>query len=184
MTVTSNTVSLIKQFEKLSLNPYPDYKQYSIGYGTYAGPYPGPKPTLRLTSEAQAHDLLLDAIKEREAQIKQRLKVSLNANQYGALLSFVYNVGIANAVNVIADINAGKFSSALSRMKQTVYAGGKKLDGLVDRREKEVALFNKPVGGVGFLPDGMDEKKNQTKRLILSALVIIAVTVIILKWNF
>jgi lysozyme len=183
MILTSNTVSLIKEFEKLSLNPYPDYKQYSIGYGTYAGPYPGPKPALRLTSEAQAHDLLLDAIKEREAQIKQRLKVTLNPNQYGALLSFVYNVGIGNAVNVISDLNKGSIASALSRMKKTVYAGGEKLDGLVDRREKEVALFNAPVGG-SLIPGGVDEKKNQNRKLILSTVVIIAVTVILLKWNF
>lgn len=178
MTVTNDTVNFIKKFEGLSLEPYADNKQWSIGYGTFAGPYPGPKPSLKLTGEQQAHDLMMKDLTGREKEIKSKLKRNISQNQYSALLSFAYNTGVGAASKVIDIINQGDISRAAAKMLEYVYSGGKKLNALVKRRESEVSLFITPE------PLYKANTQDTGKRVILSVLVIVAVTVLLFKWNF
>jgi lysozyme len=177
MTIDNGTISLIKKWEKLSLEPYADHKQWSIGYGTYAGPYPGPKPNTRLSNEAEAHQLLLNDVSKRVGSIKNRLTRAINQNQFSALVSFAFNTGLAPAYLVIDDINKGYMNAAAERMLKYVYASGQKLNGLVSRRNDEVRLFNTPVqskaGGTPVI--------SQDKRALLSVTMIVVATVIIFK---
>lgn len=168
MTITNDTVNFIKGWEKFHPVPYADYKQYSVGYGTYAGPYPGPVPNIRLT-EAQAHDRLMADLKKREQSIKPRLKVKLNNNQYGALMSFAFNLGVGHAYTIIDLLNQGKNAEATTQMLKYVNAGGKRLQGLVNRRNAEVELFNKPAPK---LAPGIINN-NQAKKAIIVVLIII-----------
>lgn len=70
--------------------------------------------------------------------------VVLNANQYGALVSWAFNVGCANSKTstLIKRLNAGDKPNTVcaEELPKWKYAGGVVLDGLVRRRAAEVAL--------------------------------------------
>ncbi len=178
MTVTNDTISFIKKWEKLSLEPYPDHKQWSIGYGTFAGPLPGPKPALKLANEREAHDLLMKDVHKRVGGIRSRLKKTINLNQFSALVSFAFNTGLKPAYEVIEDINRGDLSGAAQRMLKYVFASGKRMQGLVERRASEVNLFNTPVGS----PQPPFIFPSKDNRALFSLALIILVSVFIFKW--
>lgn len=74
--------------------------------------------------------------------------VTLNANQYGALVSWAFNVGCGNAASstLIQRLNNGEDPSAVAtnELPQWNKSGGEVLPGLVRRRKAEVDLFNTP----------------------------------------
>jgi lysozyme len=69
----------------------------------------------------------------------------LNDNQLSALVSFVYNVGVANfkSSTLRARVLAGNWQAAADEFPKWKFSGGKELPGLVARRAKERALFLK-----------------------------------------
>lgn len=94
-------------------------------------------------NENQACELLSKDLIWREAAIN-RLKLRLTQNQFDALVSFTYNIGIGSFVKstLLADIK-GEASEKKIRADfgQWVYSGNKKLIGLVFRRQAEADLF-------------------------------------------
>ena len=75
------------------------------------------------------------------------VKVPLNQNQFDALVSFEYNVGYGAFKNstMLKFINVSHFPLASGQFDRWVYAGGKVLQGLVNRRKAEKDLFVSPV---------------------------------------
>lgn len=73
--------------------------------------------------------------------------VTLNLNQYGALVSWAFNMGCGatKTSTLIKRLNRGEnVNKVLSaELPKWVYAGGKKLPGLVRRRNAEIALAKK-----------------------------------------
>ena len=71
--------------------------------------------------------------------------VRLNDNQYGALVSWAFNVGCANTASstLISRLNAGGTPNtvAAEELPKWNKAGGVVLPGLVNRRAAEVTLF-------------------------------------------
>jgi lysozyme len=61
-----------------------------------------------------------------------------------AITDFAYNLGLGRlkASTLRKRINAGAWQAACSELRKWVWAGGKKLAGLVLRREAEAALLN------------------------------------------
>lgn len=84
-------------------------------------------------------------------------KVHLNANQYGALVSWAFNVGNGNVKSstLIKRLNAGENANTVISQELPKWnkAGGKVLAGLTRRRNAEVALAKKATS-VGALPVG------------------------------
>jgi len=83
-------------------------------------------------------------------------KVTLNANQYGALVSWAFNMGCPAVEDstLAARLKAGAdpVNTVLAEeLPRWVHAGGVVFPGLVRRRKAEVALAKKPTG-VGALP--------------------------------
>lgn len=118
-----------------------DNKQYSWGYGTAA-----PGPGLSIT-EAQARAELRDHVQADYNYLSRLITVSLNANQWAALLSFSYNEGQGNADNLVANINAEDWDALGVQWKKYVYyhdaAGVAHVSqDLVDRRAAEWEYFN------------------------------------------
>ena len=70
--------------------------------------------------------------------------VTLNANQYGALVSWSFNVGCgaAETSSLIGRLNAGESPNPVAEeeLPKWKYGGGVELPGLVRRRAAEVAL--------------------------------------------
>lgn len=128
---------LIKQYEGLNLTPYicPAGK-LTVGYG-HTNSVSG------TISELEAEELLQKDLEQIEKQLEQRLTVKVNENQFSALVSFVYNLGITRFDNSTLKklINQGKFKEAANEFPKWVHAGGKKLKGLEARREAEKKLF-------------------------------------------
>jgi GH24 family phage-related lysozyme (muramidase) len=75
--------------------------------------------------------------------------VTLNANQYGALVSWAFNVGCGNAgsSSLIARLNNGEDPSTVIGEELPLWnkSGGQVLLGLVRRRGAEVDLANTPT---------------------------------------
>ena len=146
MKISNLGLELIKEFEGLSLKPYLDVVNIpTIGWGnTY---YPdGKKVTLKDNpiDEAKANELLeYIANKDFGSFVSKVVKVPLNQNQFDALVSFAYNIGNGNLQNstLLKKLNSGDYQGASNEFLRWNKSGGKVLNGLTKRREKERALF-------------------------------------------
>lgn len=141
MQISENGLRLIEQFEGLRLTAYKATrrdKYYTIGYGHYGADV---KQGMTI-SEAQAEAYLRQDVAEAEAAVNKYSGYGWNQNQFDALVSFAYNVGDLDGLT-----NNGKRSVAeiSAKLREYVYSGGVKLEGLVRRRETEKALFDTPV---------------------------------------
>ena len=86
-------------------------------------------------------------IKKIIEDMRNNIKVSVNKNQFLALLSLRYNIGGPqfNSSSLLQEINKGNFTAAASKFKDWRLSEGKINTGLVSRRERERVLFTKPV---------------------------------------
>lgn len=119
---------LIPEFESFRAHPYWDYRQYSWGYGTRA---PGATGTITREKALQEMRAYLTADYNTLSRLITR---SLNANQWAALLSFSYNLGVDDAKNLVPNINAGRETALGEQWNKYIYAGGVKNSELIRRR--------------------------------------------------
>ena len=63
------------------------------------------------------------------------------------MVSFTFNLGAGNlAVSTLLKVlNGGKYEAVPNQLRRWVNAGGKRLEGLVRRREAEAELWNEPM---------------------------------------
>jgi lysozyme len=149
ITVNAATVALLTKWEGVVPCYYLDptgNPTICIGHLIEPGePYhPGTCLTV-----AQCQSLLLNSDLPRyETCVYDHVKVSLNPNQYGALVDFTYNVGCGNfeSSTLLADLNRGQYSSVCGQLKAWVYSDGQYLQGLANRRADECNLFNSCAG--------------------------------------
>ena len=101
---SNNWYQLIRQFEGLVLTAYRDKAGFwTIGYGcTY---YENGKPVTigDKISRARAEQLLAAIVKGFAGHVNKLLTVKLNQNQFDALVSFAYNVGLDIDADTIAE---------------------------------------------------------------------------------
>ncbi|WP_167370123.1 glycoside hydrolase family protein, partial [Gilliamella bombi] len=103
------------------------------------------KDVISLTEE-QEKLLLKKIIPDYENRVDKTIKINLNQHEYDALVSFVYNIGsIKSDSNLAKYINEGKKKEAMDVLEQYNKSGGKVLDGLKKRREKEREIFEKGI---------------------------------------
>lgn len=98
-------------------------------------------------TKEQALQILAQDIRVAEHAVTSNTKVPLNQNQFDALVSFVFNCGggAYKSSTMLKKLNVGDYEGAANELLRWVYASGKKLPGLVARRNRERALFLKPV---------------------------------------
>jgi lysozyme len=137
-------LAIIKRFEGLRLKAYRcPANILSVGYG-----HTGSDVTEDLTITAEEADRLLrQDVGSAERAVEQFVTVPLNENQFSALVSFVYNVGSGNfhTSSLLKLLNAGKYEDAAACLVDWDKVHGKVLDGLLDRRIAETALFTTPA---------------------------------------
>ena len=132
-------IALIKEFEGLRLKAYlcPG-GVWTIGYGHTAGVKPG-----MVISEAQAEEYLKADLISFERYLNG-LGLVLNQNQFDALVSLIYNIGIGNFQKSTllrkARINAND-NSIMDEFLRWVYSKGRVLPGLQRRRLREMKLY-------------------------------------------
>lgn len=137
-------IAFIELWEGLKLQAYRDSKGLpTIGIGTTRYP-DGSKVKMGDTcTKAQAYEWFRFDIARFEAFVNRVIKVPLNQNQFDALVSLIYNIGETNFTEGSVDdkLNAKQVDAALKTWLLYVNSGGKKIDGLVNRRNAEVKLF-------------------------------------------
>lgn len=160
--VNVETENLIKRKEGLVLSPYLcPAKVWTIGYGTTVYPvwYMGGKrvgPNDPPISAQMALDFLRSDLDKFEIGVESLLKRPANDNQFGAMVSLTYNIGLGGFAGstVLRLFNAGDDAGAMRAFamwnKADLNGNGKIEDsevvpGLVVRRKEEQTLFATPV---------------------------------------
>lgn len=159
-------VSFIKEREGFSANPYWDYSQYSVGYGTYCTDIHGNRITKKSDhdkiapyyfniSKADAERLLMaELAKNYESDIEwfeKKYKLSFDQSEFDALASFTYNLGASwvydNCMLNRCLRGIGEYSGGGSDLDLTeamgvwCRVGGKVAPGTCQRRLRESAVF-------------------------------------------
>lgn len=139
MTISQVGIELIKSHEGLRTKAYMcPANVLTIGYGHTRNVFPNQVITLK-----EAERLLKEDLRRFENAINKHVTVSLNQNQFDALVSFTFNVG-ANAFRnstLLRLLNNQDYYGAAFQFDRWVNGGGGRLPGLVRRREEERKLF-------------------------------------------
>ncbi|GAA5542536.1 MULTISPECIES: lysozyme [Brucella/Ochrobactrum group] len=134
-------LNLIKEFEGLRLEKYKDaVGKWTIGYGHLILPS---ERFDRPLTELEAEDLLQSDLRKFEGGVIQYVAVSMNQNQFDALVSFAFNLGLANlkGSTLLRLLNHGQYTEAAEQFLRWNKAGGMALPGLTRRRAAERDLF-------------------------------------------
>lgn len=98
----------------------------------------------RITPQ-QAEELLIKDLENAENSVKKLITYPINENQFSALVSFVFNLGggALQRSTLRRKINRGEGVDSVSyEFSRWVYAGGRKLSGLIRRRAVEFNLYS------------------------------------------
>lgn len=136
-------VDLVKRFEGFKAEAYLcPAKVWTIGYGHTLAVRAGQHCTQRQADLWLTEDLTV-AAKRIERLIGAEVIAALTAYQWGALLSFVFNLGATPTWTLWKLLRARDFDAVPPQLLRFVYAGKKKLAGLVNRRIAEVEMWHK-----------------------------------------
>lgn len=136
---------LIKYYEGFEKYVYKDSNNINtIGYGHALKP----GENYKFVTEKQAEDILKKDIKFAEECVNRLVKVRLKQNEFDALVSFVYNIGVGSFARSTAlkYLNMKDYKNALKWWAKWIRNRKKEiLPGLVKRRKKEIELFNNNI---------------------------------------
>ena len=139
-------IDAICSYEGLGLEAYLDSANiWTIGYGTIIRNGVKVKKGDTCTIE-QAKAYMASDLKSFEAAVN-KVKVPLNQNQYDALVSLTYNIGVNAFANstLLKKLNAQDYKGAAAQFVVWNKVKGRILQGLVNRRAKERKLFEKAL---------------------------------------
>lgn len=139
MKINNNGLQIIKDFEGCRLTSYLcPAGVWTIGYGHTTNVKPG----MCITS-ADAERFLRQDLVRFENGVGQLVKVSITPNQFSALVSFAFNVGVGALKNstLLRKLNGKNYRGAADEFLRWNKANGKVLPGLTKRRIAERDLF-------------------------------------------
>lgn len=146
MRISQKGIELIKRFEGFSSLPYLCSAGVpTIGYGsTYYEN--GKRVTLSdpPISEEWAEQLLRILVVHYEKGVDSFTRDDITQNQFDALVSFAYNVGVTNFKNstLLKRINANPNDPDITKQfMRWIRAGGRVVKGLINRRRLESQLY-------------------------------------------
>lgn len=139
MNLGADGKALIESFEELRLAAYLDQRGIpTIGYGHTAGVKMGDTCT-----QDQADAWLAEDAQAAANGVEKSLQVFCTQNQFDALVSFTFNVGVgAEAHSTLAKLmNAGDIQGAADQFLVWDHVNGVPNAGLLRRRQAERTLF-------------------------------------------
>jgi lysozyme len=151
--VNKATIDLIKSFEGFSAKAYHDSIDKpsidTIGFGsiTYENGTKVKVGDPAITEEI-AIELLMWEVNEKAKVITPMITATLNDNQFGALVSFAYNLGEGNlqSSTLLKKVNANpKDASIQLEFDKWIYSNHLPVKGLETRRRAEYQLYIKPI---------------------------------------
>lgn len=139
MRISPKGIALIKKWEGLRLKAYYcSANVLTIGWGS-TGKHVTPDMVI---TEKEAEELLKKDLFRFEIGVKN-LCPRVNQNQFDALVSFAFNLGLGalQRSTLRMKVNRGEYDHVPAEFKKWVRGGGRILPGLVKRREEEAKLF-------------------------------------------
>jgi lysozyme len=137
--ISPEGLAFIKQWEGLRTEAYRcTAGAWTIGYGHTLGVTEGSQIT-----ESEAEKILMRDLSISEAGICREVRVELSDNQFAALVSWTFNVGI-NAMrksSLVRKLNAGDYSAVPGELARWNKAKGVVVPGLSNRRAAEAGLW-------------------------------------------
>ena len=109
----------------------------TIGFGTTGGVKPGDTIT-----PPKAVARAFEDVSRFEGAIRQCVTVPLYQHEYDAFVSLSYNIGTGAfcSSTLVRKLNAGDYAGACAEISRWNKQGGRILQGLVNRRQRELAL--------------------------------------------
>ena len=143
--MTDEGLDLIKLYEGYSPSAYLCPANHcTIGYGAIWG-LDNNRGTEEHPdiNEEQADQLLRRDVQISEVAVLRLIKVPLEDGQFNSLCSFVFNLGSGSlqSSTLRRKINRGDYIGAADEFPRWVFAGGRKLKGLIKRRNHERLMF-------------------------------------------
>lgn len=143
MNALSIALELVKRWEGCRLEAYPDpgtgAAPWTIGWGsTGEGIGPG-----TVWTQEQADERLERDVRAFMAGVQELLTSQPTPHQLGAMTSLAYNIGLGafGGSTLRRKFNAGDLGGAARQFDRWVYAGGRVMKGLVNRRADERRVF-------------------------------------------
>jgi len=131
---------------------------WTIGWGSTEGVREG-----LVWSRDEAEAALTRELAKFETGVDRLVTVDMNQNEFDALVSFAYNVGLGalGSSTLLKKLNKGDRAGAAKEFAKWTRGGGRVLPGLVSRRASEAALFVKPVAAPDepFMPQSVEASK-------------------------
>lgn len=173
---------LVFSFEGLhKLLPDGRYAAYLCPAGVptiYAGCTSGVKIGMVITKD-EGEAMYAREIARFVDAVTQFVTVAINQNEFDALVSFAYNVGIAafKGSTLLKKLNTGDRKGAIAEFakwnKATVKGKKVALAGLTSRRMREASLFQKPVEAPAepAMPQVVEKSADPPSRKTIAAVV-------------
>ena len=139
--VTAEGLALIKRFEGYSPTPYICPAGYwTVGYGhVIKNPLAYPDPI----TEDHATQILAADVQITERAVERLITVPLTDGQFDALVSFTFNLGggALQRSTLRKKVNREEHDDVPDEFLKWVNAGGRKLPGLIRRRQAEATVY-------------------------------------------
>lgn len=143
MKTSAYGIKKIREHEGIRLKAYPDPATggapWTVGVG-HTGPevYPG-----MVISADEVDDMLRRDLEKFERGIERLVTVPLTQNQFDALVSLTFNIGLGNfgGSTLLRKLNARDYNGAADQILRWDKAAGRKMAGLTRRREAERNQF-------------------------------------------
>ena len=142
--ITGDGLDLIKRFEGFRPTIYICPAGWpTIGYGHVVRESERERFSAGIDERA-AEELLRRDVETAEKAVLRLIHVPLSDGQFGALVSFVFNLG-AGALQrstLRRKVNREEYDAVPAEFQRWVWARGRKLNGLIRRRKEEAVLFS------------------------------------------
>ena len=145
MRLNNASIELLHDFEGLRLTSYLcPAGVWTIGYGNTFYEDGTPVRSGQTITKERAEQLFLFVVNRFASDVTNLLRRTLNENQFSAIVSFAYNVGIGNLrkSTLLRKVNANpRDASIRTEFLKWNKAGGRELAGLTRRRQAEAFLY-------------------------------------------
>jgi lysozyme len=142
---TEQGLALIKRFEGFSPTPYLcPAGWWTIGWGAIHGldgqPVTAVTPPV---TEAESETLLRRDVTVAERAVLRLIMVPLSDGRFDALTSFAFNLGggALQRSTLRRKVNREEHAEVPDEFRKWVWGGGRKLPGLIRRREAEAIVY-------------------------------------------
>lgn len=135
-------------FKAKAYKPLPT-DRWTIGYGTTFYEDGSPVQENDVISESEAKDLVDIALDKLDSRLNnQPILSNITQNQYDAVVSLCYNIGFGAFSKSLTADSFYRGHNISNKFTAWIYSGGRIVQGLENRREKEKVIYDSGDYGV------------------------------------